>query len=122
MRPIWLAVWLLTSLRAFAASTAPDAPPSGLEAYGNEPGWNLQLAGDKARLVADYGQRIIEWQVRDMQGDPDTGRLIWTGEGMEVIVDPGPCTDSMSGERFERQVRVIGRGLELSGCGNLRAP
>lgn len=100
-----------------------DARRRGVEfrAVGNEPGWLLEVGGDRLRLVTDYGAHEllapISARATEGGGARATLRAETATRSVVVVLEKGPCTDTMSGERFETSVRVAVDGTTLRGCG-----
>jgi uncharacterized membrane protein len=90
-------------------------------AVGNEPGWYLEIAADSVRLVTDYGARSRVMPTpeprMDTVADRTVYRMVAEGEAVEVLLEPGPCRDTMSGEEFETTVTVVLVRGTLRGCG-----
>ncbi len=91
-------------------------------AVGNEPGWSLEIReGASILLVTDYGARRGLFSDPRLETDPATRRSRFTarrdGERLEVILEPGPCADTMADETYETRVTVILDGRTLRGCG-----
>jgi putative lipoprotein len=87
-------------------------------AVGNEPGWNLEIQlQTRIVLVADYGASRVELPLPQPTVDQDARITRWDAGELVLEVIGRPCTDTMSGERFESEVTVIWRGQILRGCG-----
>jgi heat shock protein HslJ len=111
----------LTGIR-YAAPEGPDCgrlPGEGdLRAAGNEPFWSLAISADSAVLTTPEqpgGTTYVNgrWS--------SSGPRRWTfaaGGGLNLDLEPVPCTDNMSGARFPFRVRltVPGLGADLPGC------
>ena len=88
-------------------------------AVGNEPPWILLFRGGRATLYTGYEKRrhLFEGKIRS-----EKGRSLYEGKGPEgtlrVVLEPGPCSDSMADERYETRVTVEWKGRRLRGCGN----
>jgi len=87
-------------------------------AVGNEPGWHLEIR-EQSRivLVADYGASRVELPLPEPVTDTATRTTRWDAGELLLEVTGRPCRDSMSGERFEAEVRVTWQGRTLRGCG-----
>lgn len=89
---------------------------------GNEPGWELVIWWDRMRLNYDYGEAQVEVP---LAGEPEAaadGKGSWYrgeagGKVLEVLLQLGPCQDSMSGDEFETRVSVDLGGRRFEGCG-----
>lgn len=91
-------------------------------AVGQEPGWSLEIRrADAAVLVSDYGTVRHTFPWAEPVNDPGTPRTTyWMQSGREelkVVLEPGPCHDTMSGEKFETTVTLWLNGRRLRGCG-----
>jgi uncharacterized lipoprotein YbaY/uncharacterized membrane protein len=92
---------------------------------GNEPGWFVEISGSGSSgdidLVADYGDVHLTFQdaPRVTKGNPATA-IYSAQEGdhsLQVVIEPVPCTDSMSGQPFAQTVTMQLDGREYHGCG-----
>ncbi|WP_152032986.1 COG3650 family protein [Gallaecimonas mangrovi] len=87
----------------------------GFRALGSEPGWVLEITNTELDLTSNYGQSHIQAKARlRQQGD----KTLYQSADFTAILSPGPCTDSMSGERFETRVEIKMPDATLQGCGN----
>lgn len=91
-------------------------------AVGQEPGWHLEIRrADTVVLVSDYGTARHTFPWAEPVGEPRVPRTTyWLQSGAEelrVVVEPGPCSDTMSGEQFETRVTLWLNGQKLQGCG-----
>ena len=89
---------------------------------GNEPGWELVIWWDHMRLVYDYGAAQLEVPLNaepestaDGKGSRFRGEA--GGRHLEVLLQLGPCQDSMSDQEFETRVSIDLDGRRLEGCG-----
>ena len=88
-------------------------------AVGNEPPWILLFRGGEATFFTGYGKRkhVFEGTIRN-----EKSRSIYEGKGpdgtLTVVLEPGPCNDSMADERYETRVTAQWKGRTLHGCGN----
>lgn len=103
-----------------------DARLRGVEfrAAGNEPGWYLELdSSGSAVLVTAYGAERHVFPAVRKQGVP-LSRLTAeeSGRRMKAEIEPEPCFDAMSGERYPLSVSVDLDGDELRGCGAMLEP
>jgi membrane-bound inhibitor of C-type lysozyme/uncharacterized membrane protein len=90
-------------------------------AVGQEPGWLLEIDERLTRFVYNHGEeRIIASTPEPVRG-PGSGMTYHarSSEGRELTIrlEGRPCTDVMSGEKFETTVTVIMESRELRGCG-----
>ena len=91
-------------------------------AVGQEPGWELRLReGGHIRFIYDYGSDTVTAPVPPRQRSPESGAILYharTGPSdLQVVIEPAPCTDAMSGHPFETTVTVILNGSAYRGCG-----
>lgn len=104
-----------------------DAKLNGVDfrAVGNEPGWYLEIydkgTPEKIDFISDYGQVYYTFPTaqRDTQSSPPRTRYVARvgGHQLEVVLEPGPCRDSMSGEAFETIVALKLNNRTYQGCG-----
>jgi putative lipoprotein len=90
-------------------------------AVGPEPGWLLEIDERLTRFIYNHGEeRIIAPTPEPVRG-PGSGMTyhVRSSEGRELTIrlEGRPCTDMMSGEKFETTVTVILESRELRGCG-----
>ncbi|HWT11534.1 MAG TPA: hypothetical protein VN231_02155 [Allosphingosinicella sp.] len=120
--PRWPA-YLMGAFAAACAYPAITTPPPEAESYralGQEPGWNLTIAGGVMDYVGDYG----ETRISAPRPEPRTtfnGRRYET-ERLTVDITYVRCNDAMSGHGYEHQVLVIADGNDVRGCGGERRP
>lgn len=92
-------------------------------AVGNEPGWFVELArGEAPRLRAklDYGERELVVERMAPRGAGFEGRA---GEvPVRLDIRREPCTDGMSGQRFEAGVSLRVGERAYTGCGAFLEP
>lgn len=89
-------------------------------AVGQEPGWHLEIReGERIRFVYDYGEREVVTPAREPV--EKEGYTVYHAEtkahDITVTIADEPCTDTMSGERFEAAARVRLDGRTYRGCG-----
>lgn len=112
-------------LLAGCASTAPQGdlakneageagPAAPYQASGNEPFWNLQIAGNQA-VVERLGEERQVFTIG--RPEEDGNRQRWAGDGIAVESVAKQCIDSMSGIEKTDQVQVALGQEVLSGCG-----
>lgn len=99
-----------------------DARRRGVEfrAVGNEPGWYLEVRGEKNLLfVDDYGGNRLLFEELDTSEAEDMlhYRAVQAGNSIHVIVNEAFCTDTMKGEAFPYTVLVELNGAQYFGCG-----
>lgn len=91
-------------------------------AVGNEPGWVLTISeGNKVVFKSNYGQTINEFITPPPVTDQNTRTTLYQASEKEhtilIALEGTPCSDTMSGEKFETTVSVILDGKEFNGCG-----
>lgn len=106
-----------------AAPTPPSGPPVDLPfaASGTEPGWALEIAPERLRLQAHYGETRLTAATPPLERDG--AATIWrldTGDHRLIVrVTPRPCT-AASGRHHAHTVRLELDGETLTGCGGAR--
>lgn len=96
-------------------------------ALGNEPGWYLEIQPEeRLELVTDYGERKRAFLPQKPIEDPVTGVITWRADGptgdIRVDLRDETCTDTTSGESFERSVTVRLNEETYQGCGRWLVP
>jgi heat shock protein HslJ/uncharacterized lipoprotein YbaY len=88
-------------------------------ARGNEPGWRLDIEGDRMTLVTQYGAKRVVTATPAAQRTPAFTRYAARIDGADVTVTvfERACTDSMSGMPHPNAVEVLVDGAKLAGCG-----
>jgi uncharacterized membrane protein len=120
----WLAAGAL-GCRETGESRTPAAELSrewDFRAVGQEPGWELRiLEGERIRFIYDYGSDTVTTPVPPRQRSPESGGLLYNAKSesshLQVVIEPSPCTDAMSGHPFETTVTVVLNGNAYRGCG-----
>jgi heat shock protein HslJ len=87
-------------------------------AQGNEPGWRLDIEGDRMALVTQSSERMIAVTPAAERGEAFT-RYATRAEGRELTatIFDRLCKDSMTGMPHPNAVEVAVDGQTLSGCG-----
>jgi uncharacterized membrane protein len=89
-------------------------------AVGNEPGWNLLLSPTHAVWETDYGQ--ARHNLDDITVEIDGARRIYRarldGNRLKIRVEHTPCSDDMSGDRFDFRFEIKYDGHTWRGCGD----
>lgn len=114
----------ITAIR-YAGLEGPDCgrlPPEGdLQASGNEPFWNVHIAGDTAVVRTPDeidGVRYTDgrWS-RPPQGGWRFEAAAADGTGTITLdVEEARCADSMSGARYPYRAALVRDGRSMSGC------
>ncbi len=99
-----------------------DARRRGVEfrAVGNEPGWSLEIQGDKHLLfLGDYGMHRVATPNpgAQVQGEVRRYHAVTESADLQVEIVQQPCFDTMSGEAFTSQVTVTLNDEIFYGCG-----
>jgi heat shock protein HslJ/uncharacterized lipoprotein YbaY len=91
-----------------------ESTMSVLKARGNEPGWNLEIAGDKVVLTSDYGQTRVETKAsKSVKGAVKT----WRARDLSITWEEKICADDATGMPYPAAVTVVHGGKTLRGCG-----
>ena len=111
------------------ASTPSQATPSPapstqtietpFKARGNEPGWAVDIAAGEIKLLADYGNTVVNGPAGEpeIQGDRTTYVTSAGAHRVRVVIVNQPCADGMSGMPYPKTVTVVLDDQELHGCG-----
>lgn len=89
-------------------------------AVGNEPGWHLAIyPEEKLVFVGDYGETTVTTPDPGAQteGTETIYQATTDTDELKVEISEMPCEDSMSGEAFDYQVKVVSNEKLYSGCG-----
>lgn len=129
-----LAVVILLSFICLSAVSAEEIDSDGWEkakeegiqfrAVGNEPGWLVEIeSDDKVKFINDYGNLEISAPVDDLWLGPAGEDKIYYIENdviqFQIIIMRKSYEDSMSGEKFPYQVRVVFPNKSYVGGGRL---
>ncbi|MCC3145258.1 hypothetical protein LJ207_07965 [Halanaerobium sp. Z-7514] len=121
---------ILISFSFVTAAESSDpwqrAKERGVEfrAVGNEPGWHVEITEDKRiNFVNDYGSFELKLPIDDVWYGPEGEDKIYYVENhliqFQVIVMKKAYQDTMSGEEFPYQVRVLFPNASYLGGGRL---
>ena len=101
-------VWHAAKLRGVA-----------FRAIGQEPGWLLEIKnGEEILIMTNYGQEKNSYPYVKPQEDKAARRTVFQIDAdTSVLIEGKPCTDSMSGEKFQTTVTVTLDGKTYQGCG-----
>ena len=88
-------------------------------AIGQEPGWLLEIKnGEEILIVTNYGQNKMAYPYVEPQEDKAARRTVFQVDAdTSVLIEGKPCSDTMSGEKFQTSVTVKTAGKTLKGCG-----
>ena len=118
----------LTAVNAEEVDVWQKAEEDGIQfrAVGNEPGWMVEVRDDKKiKFVNDYGDLEIKAPVDDLWLGPAGEDKIYYVENdviqFQVIIMKKSYQDTMSGENFPYQVRIVFPNKSYVGGGRLLA-
>ena len=88
-------------------------------AIGQEPGWLLEIKnGEEILIVTDYGQNRVAYPYVEPQEDKAARKTVFQVDAdTSVLIEGKPCSDTMSGEKFQTTVTVKTGMQTLKGCG-----
>ena len=116
----------LTAVNAEEVDVWQKAEEDGIQfrAVGNEPGWMVEVRDDKKiKFVNDYGDLEIKAPVDDLWLGPAGEDKIYYVENdviqFQVIIMKKSYQDTMSGENFPYQVRIVFPNKSYVGGGRL---
>lgn len=95
-------------------------------AGGNEPGWNVELAGDRLSYVGDYGETEITAPLTARVVDPSSEARQWDARSgshsITLMATPRTCRDTMADRVYGETVTIIVDGESHQGCGWTLSP
>ena len=114
-----LAQLVLMGSLAIAQPSALPPLPVPFTATGNEPGWHLEITGDRITLVADYGTTKLTMRAGAPQPVPGGRRYAGNADGRVLVVTvlDRVCEDGMTGMPRPHTVEVTLDEQALKGCG-----
>ena len=88
-------------------------------AIGQEPGWLLEIKnGEEILIVTDYGQNRVAHPYVEPQEDKAARKTLFQVDAdTSVLIEGKPCSDTMSGEKFQTTVTLTTGSQTLKGCG-----
>lgn len=92
--------------------------PHTTRAFGHEPGWVVEVDGDKASLIRPGQQRQ---QQAITNKHIQAGKQRYQGEDFTLELAKGQCNDTMSDSLFGWQANLKWQGREYQGCATLGA-
>ncbi len=123
---LFAAFFFLTAVNAEELDVWEKAKEDGIHfrAVGNEPGWLVEIIDDQEiKFVNDYGDLEIKAPVDDLWLGPAGEDKIYYVENdviqFQVIIMRKSYQDTMSGEIFPYQVRVVFPNKSYVGGGRL---
>jgi uncharacterized membrane protein len=79
-------------------------------ATGNEPPWQLEIGSEEIRLKTGYESTITAFPPVTPVISADNSQATYSTRGkdslLEIEINGGSCSDSMSGEHFESSVTI----------------
>ena len=96
-----------------------DETSTTFRARGNEPGWRLDIEGDRMTLVTQNGEKRLVTATPAAQRTNAFTRYATRVEGSDVTatIFNRPCKDTMTGMPHPYAVEVVLDGRKLTGCG-----
>lgn len=96
-----------------------DETSTTFRARGNEPGWGLDIEGDRMTLVTQYGEKRLVTATPAAQRTNAFTRYATRVEGSDVTatIFNRTCQDTMTGMPHPYAVEVVLDGRKLTGCG-----
>ncbi|MGF1713582.1 hypothetical protein L4D08_01570 [Photobacterium chitinilyticum] len=92
--------------------------PHSTRAFGHEPGWVIELDGDKASLLRPGLQ---SQQQAITSKSIITGKQHYQGQDFSLHLTKGQCNDTMSDSLFGWQAKLNWQGSSYQGCATLGA-
>ncbi len=122
IRPKYRALFALAATLAWstACQRAVDAPLN-FRALGQEPFWRLDIDGGNHIRFERLGETPVVTPVPEAQTAEISGartyHAINEANDLRLVIEPVPCTDTMSGQSFETTVTVTLNQQDYRGCG-----
>jgi len=104
-------------------SLLEDSKLRGMDfrASGNEPGWVMEIGGEKIFLYTGYGKKKLVFRAGKPQNDMKKGTTVYNAAGlfgkMRVLIESRECFDDMSGYHSGISVEYELDGRVYRGCG-----
>ncbi len=88
-------------------------------AIGQEPGWLLEITdGKEILIVTNYGQSKVAYPYVEPREDKAARKTLFQVDAdTSVLIEGKPCSDTMSGEKFQTTVTLTTGSQTLKGCG-----
>lgn len=131
-KTIILTLTIIFLMSIFTSVSAQETNPWQLaaeegvnfRAVGNEPGWLVEIRNDKKiKFINNYGELEIKAPVDDLWiGPADEDKIYYVENDavqFQVIIMKKSYQDTMSGENFAYQVRVVFPNKSYVGGGRL---
>jgi len=104
-----------------AEATAPPGATTPFAARGNEPGWSLEIRGDRLLLNLDYGTRTVEAALPERQIEDGAAVYAIDEKGIRISITEELCKDDMTGMPYPASLSLEVAGETgdrvLHGCG-----
>ena len=109
---------LVVKGRTYPECLQVDEAATDFRAMGNEPGWRVDIEGDRMTLITQDGaKRVVPRPAAAQRTDAFTRYAARTAGEMTVTVFNRRCQDTMTGMPYPHAVEVLYDGRKLSGCG-----
>jgi heat shock protein HslJ len=110
---------LVVKGKSYPECVQVDETATNFRAMGNEPGWRLNIEGDRMTLITQDGaKRVVTPAPAAQRTDAFTRYAARTeGSDITVTVFNRRCKDTMSGMPHPHVVEVLYDGRKLTGCG-----
>ncbi|WEM42365.1 hypothetical protein PTW35_00380 [Photobacterium sp. DA100] len=93
-------------------------PPRKTWAFGNEPGWSIEVAGETVSLSRiGYPTQQQAINSRDIR----SGQQVYQGRDFTLTMTQAQCNDTMSDALFGWQATLDWQGTKYTGCATLGA-
>ena len=109
---------LVVKGQAYPECVQVDETSTTFRARGNEPGWRLDIDGERMTLVTQSGEKRVA-PIPAAQRTNAFTRYATRVEGSDVTatIFNRPCKDTMTGMPHPHAVEVVLDGRKLTGCG-----
>jgi heat shock protein HslJ/membrane-bound inhibitor of C-type lysozyme len=111
---------LVVKGQAYPECVQVDETSTTFRARGNEPGWRLDIDGERMTLVTQSGEKRVA-PIPAAQRTNAFTRYATRVEGSDVTatIFNRPCKDTMTGMPHPHAVEVVLDGRKLTGCGGI---
>ncbi|MGF1680852.1 COG3650 family protein [Photobacterium minamisatsumaniensis] len=93
-------------------------PPRTTRAFGNEPGWSIEIEDGQATLLrigqAEAQQNITTQHIQ-------SGQQQYSGKDFSLVMTKNTCSDTMSDSLFGWQAKLNWQGKQYQGCATVGA-
>jgi heat shock protein HslJ/uncharacterized lipoprotein YbaY len=97
--------------------SAVPADQAPFRARGNEPGWTLEIRGNRLELTLDYGARQLEAKLPKPIDNKAMRVYELPERDLSIRISNQPCRDSMTGMPYPSIVAIEIEDRQLNGCG-----